>query len=129
MGVIFLVLLLVSALSIAFVWWRMRRRVLTGFSRARVVRAWDHVELLESSMQKVLEADKVLDLALTILGVKGSIGEKLKIVGPRFSNIDAIWRAHKLRNRIAHEPGISIADEEAQGAVRVFREAVWSLLG
>lgn len=128
MSVIFWVLVLASALSIAFVWWRMRRRVITGFNRTRIMRAWDHVALTESPAQKVLEADKVLDLALTVLGVEGSMGDKLKTVGPRFSNINAIWQAHKLRNRIAHEPGISITDDEAQRAVKVFKEAVWSLM-
>lgn len=128
MGVIFWVLVIASILSVTFVWWRMRRRVLTGFNRQRVVRAWDHVELIDSPVQKVLEADKVLDLALTILGVEGSMGEKLKVVGPRFSTIDDIWRAHKLRNRIAHEPGVSITHEEADHAVQVFKKAVWSLM-
>ena len=128
MGVIFWVLVLASVLSVVFVWWRMRRRVLTGFNRKRIVRAWEHVDLMDSPIQKVLEADKVLDLALTMLGVEGSLGEKLKIVGPRFSHIDDIWKAHKLRNRIAHEPGVSIADEEADRAVRVLKGAVWSLM-
>ena len=59
-----------------------------------------------------------MDQLLGSLGYRGSFGEKLTAAGPRLRDVEALWRAHKLRNRLAHEPGVRIAEKEAQRAVR-----------
>lgn len=53
----------------------------------------------------IIEADIILDELLNTLGYAGSsIGEKLKSVSPNsFQTINQAWRAHNVRNRIAHE--------------------------
>lgn len=73
--------------------------------------------------ESILDADKLLDYALDRSGYKGSVGEKLKISGARFSDIDGLWRAHKLRNQVAHELGnINIGD--AKKALSQFKRAL-----
>ena len=48
----------------------------------------------------ILEADKLLDFALTKKGYTGSLGEKLKSHGSTlFTYLDEVWSVHKLRNR------------------------------
>ncbi|MFH0770723.1 MAG: hypothetical protein V1926_05105 [Candidatus Peregrinibacteria bacterium] len=74
--------------------------------------------------RRVTEADSIFTEALQRLGYRGSTGEKLKACGPRIADIDAVWRAHKLRNRIAHEVGVQISDAEAVEAMRAFRKAI-----
>jgi len=67
----------------------------------------------------VLEADKLLDEALRILGVSGaSAGERLKNGRSSFKSeagYQAAWEGHKLRNRLAHELGNADVYELSRG--------------
>lgn len=97
-------------------------------------RAWEEVlSHLNSDNQAnwklaIIEADKMLDEALSALGYVGmSVGDKLKAIPPGFlSTIDEAWTAHKVRNQIAHEPNFDLSEREAKAAInqyeRVFRE-------
>ena len=66
----------------------------------------------------------MVDNLLGALGYQGSFADKLKKAGPRFQNLDALWSAHKLRNRIAHEVGIHVQPKEAERALRAFEGAL-----
>jgi len=71
----------------------------------------------------VLDADKLLDYALGKKGFKGTLGEKLKKAGGRFSDINSVWSAHKLRNKVAHElEDINLVD--AKAALASFKKAL-----
>lgn len=122
-----LLLVVLAVVSLVFIWWKQRSRRLTGGARRRVQSAWSHVETLSDPMHKIMEADKVFDMALKELGYTGSLGEKLKMAGPRISNLQAVWDAHKLRNRLAHETGMRIGEQEADRAIRVFEKAIRDL--
>ena len=74
--------------------------------------------------RRVLETEKVLDGILNSLGYEGSLADKLRRGGARLPDIEAIWAAHKLRNRIAHEPGITVTEKEAQLAVGAFARVI-----
>ncbi|HUC20137.1 MAG TPA: hypothetical protein VMR98_01420, partial [Candidatus Polarisedimenticolaceae bacterium] len=80
-----------------------------GIDREFVARKWEILEQLSKTggsglRDAVSEADKLLDYALKHSGVSGdTMGARLKHSGQRFDDIDAIWRAHKLRNALAHE--------------------------
>lgn len=52
----------------------------------------------------IIEADIILEQLLSELGYAGtSVGDKLKSAPSSFRTIDQAWRAHNVRNRIAHE--------------------------
>jgi hypothetical protein len=77
----------------------------------------------------ILEADIMLDEMLEAQGYLGeSIGEKLKQIEPSdFTNLDAAWEAHKVRNNIAHRGSAhELNEREVQRVIglyeRVFRE-------
>jgi len=75
----------------------------------------------------VIEADKVLDKALEAKGYTGeSLGDRLKQLTP--SDIpgiyEEVWEAHKIRNRIVHEPDFEISQNETRNVVGVFRRAI-----
>ena len=120
-------LIAVAAVVVFFMRRAMRGRKLSGQSARRVQQAWAHVESLQDPIRKVMEADKVLDLALGALGYTGSVADKLKKAGPRINNLQAVWDAHKLRNHLAHETQATVTPAQAEQAVRMLKVAVDSL--
>lgn len=57
----------------------------------------------------VMNADKLLDRALKERGFKGAtMGERMTAASRTFTKRDAVWAAHKLRNRIAHEENVRL---------------------
>lgn len=79
-------------------------------------------------MTTIIESDKLLDKALVEMGAPGkTMGERLKKYGSRFSNLNAVWRAHKLRNVIAHESDASISYKQAQNALTIYKQALKDL--
>ena len=73
----------------------------------------------------VLEADKLLDQALRDRGVKGeTMGERMKTAKDTWSNANAVWTAHKLRNQIAHESGVTVSYDDARRALGAFKQAL-----
>lgn len=81
-----------------------------------------------SFIVSIINGDKLLDKALIEMGVPGkTMGDRLKRAGDRFSNLNAVWRAHKLRNTIAHESDLEISYKQAYNALAVYRQALKDL--
>lgn len=73
----------------------------------------------------ILNADKLLDQALRQRGVKGAtMGERMKSANNGWSNANAVWSAHKLRNRIAHEPNVKVEYNDTRRAMMAYRQAL-----
>ena len=92
-----------------------------NYIRSHWIRIIDIVKM--NPNQAVMDADKILDYALLRKGFEGNLGEKLKKAGAKFSDLNGVWSAHKLRNRLAHEMG-EIGKEEARIALRNFKRAL-----
>jgi len=76
----------------------------------------------------VLNADKLVDQALRERGFPGdTMGEKLKNSPKKFGDINGLWNAHKLRNRIAHETNVVVGYDEARYALASFKKALKDL--
>ena len=76
----------------------------------------------------IINGDKLLDKALMEMGVPGkTMGDRLKRAGGRFTNLNAVWRAHKLRNMIAHESDIEISYKQAFNALAIYKQALRDL--
>ncbi len=74
------------------------------------------------------EADKLLDHTLKTLGYSGdTMGERLRAAGSRFSNRNNVWRAHKLRNALAHEVGFDLVPGQAKEALADFEQGLKDL--
>ena len=92
---------------------------------------------IETSLEKdnrasynmaLISADNLLDRALFETGVNGkTMGDRLKKSGEKFTELNSVWYAHKLRNRIAHEPGFSIEYSAARHALAVYKQALQDL--
>ena len=77
----------------------------------------------------IVEADKLLDKAMHEMGVPGkTMGDRLKKCGrEKFTKLDSVWHAHKLRNQIAHEPRFSVDYQQSKRALATFKQALKDL--
>jgi len=90
---------------------------------------WLEVELAyeeEDYQAAVIDADKILDYALMRRGFHGNVGEKLKSAYYLFSDLNGIWSAHKMRNRIAHEL-VEIDENQIKYTLKQFKQALHDL--
>lgn len=79
----------------------------------------------------VIEADKVFDKTLEKKGYVGeSVGEKLKEMVPADlpDVYEEVWEAHKIRNKIVHEPDYDITQGEARKLIGIYERAIKKLL-
>jgi hypothetical protein len=131
--VIILFAALLVATGVLMLWWMGQ----TGGRQLNVERyrsQWLEIEGSLSQKQPasyqmaILNADKLLDRALRERGYRGNtMGERLKTAGSAFGNINAVWAAHKLRNRIAHETDVNITYTTARRALATFKQALKDL--
>ena len=76
----------------------------------------------------MIEADKLLDKALVEMGIPGkTMGDRLKKAGGRFENVNSVWRAHKLRNVIAHESDANVTYKQVYNALQIYKQALKDL--
>jgi hypothetical protein len=104
-----------------------KKRRLPPASAKRHAEAWRNVLAIQDDHRKIVEAEKVIESALKELGYQGSFADKLRAAGPRFSDAQALWSAHKLRNRIAHEMGVNLAEREVRSSLAAFERALKDL--
>jgi hypothetical protein len=86
------------------------------------------VKTPEGMILAIVDADKLLDEALKRRHFKGkTMGERLVSAQRMISDNDAVWYAHKLRNRLVHEPNVRLKKREAQSALAGFKQGLRDL--
>lgn len=78
----------------------------------------------------VIEADKILDKILESKGYEGAtMGDKLKQLVPADlpEIYDDVWEAHKIRNRIVHEPNFELSQGDVRTVVGIYTRAIKKL--
>lgn len=76
----------------------------------------------------IIDADKLLDLALKQHGAKGgSMSDRLRDRTKLFGHYNELWAAHKLRNRLVHEPGGKLTKQLTSRALKQFQTALKEL--
>jgi hypothetical protein len=76
----------------------------------------------------IIRADSLLDNAMKQAGISGdTMGERLKNSGSKFSSLDSVWTAHKIRNKIAHEADTKIDARITRQALNTFKKALKDL--
>ena len=103
-----------------------------GLNKEQFQKQWldllSSVKTPEGMSLAVIEADKLLDCALKKRGFKGkTMGERLVSAQRQLTDNDAVWQAHKLRNRLVHEPGVRVKSFEAKRSLASFRQALRDL--
>jgi len=125
--IIFLLVILTFVLLFA-VWIFIKKTFKGGFTTKEILYMRSHwmriIDMFNGNPKgSILDADKLLDFALSKKGIKGTLGEKLKASSGRFSDINGVWAAHKLRNKIAHDLS-DINISEARYALKHFKKAL-----
>lgn len=129
---IFLISILVVGVLLAVVIF-LTRRAPRGIKVEEFQEAWLKIEnsLTEdvtTQYMAILDADKLLDKALKILRYKGeTMGERMTSASRVFTKREAVWAAHKLRNRIAHEDGVKVSFLLTKRALTSFKKALKDL--
>jgi len=122
---IFVVILLVSVALLAVITASNKKR--SGLDPAYYKKQWLLIEGYYKSgnaglQLAIFEADKLLDHALKGRGFNGeTMGDRLKSARGAFMSNDAVWGAHKLRNRLAHEQNVQVSRISADQALRGFK--------
>lgn len=114
-------------------WWG--SLTLKAIPKTRYQMKWSKIERRMASRQEaeykmaVIEADKLIDKVLFLMGYKGdTLGDKLKLMNRgQLESLDNVWVAHKLRNRIVHNPDEEISLDEAEDAIEKFKKALEEL--
>ena len=78
----------------------------------------------------IIEADSLMDEIIKGIGYKGQgLGERLKEIEPSdFDNLQNVWDAHKLRNRLAHDPGrVDLNKSVADSTIKKYEDALKEL--
>jgi hypothetical protein len=105
----------------------------SGLDHAYYQKQWQMIEGYKNNggaglQLAVLEADKLLDHALKHRGYQGqTMGDRLKSARGSFMNNDAVWQAHKLRNRLAHEQNVPLNSLTVDQALRGLKAALKDL--
>ncbi len=115
---------LVILAVILFFFFRPRRPRLSSASRERLRNEWQRACAHADLHRKLLDADSVISRLLKTLGYEGPMGEQLKAAQRYIPGIDAVWSAHKLRNQIAHEPGMGLFPGRMEQAMRAFERVI-----
>ena len=82
----------------------------------------------DSQYMAILKADKLLDQVLRDTGSKGqTMGERMKSRQNAWSNANAVWAAHKIRNQIAHDENVQLSETTVRRALASFKQALKDL--
>lgn len=89
-----------------------------------------HIESTREGEWKfaVIEADTLVDNVLKNYFSGDTMGERLmNIDKTKLLSIDNVWEAHKIRNRLAHDPNYFLRHAEAFRAIKLFESALQEL--
>ena len=117
----------IDVLIVLYVIWKRRRHKISKKNLLEIQNAWKTIIRQKDMRHAIMDADKLLDHALYLLGYKGNLGNKLKKATPLFKNINRIWAAHKIRNNIAHQINYQIDEKTYRNTMLAFKQAFMNL--
>jgi hypothetical protein len=119
------IILLVIVIDSTILWYvlvhKMKKRI-PDAQRKYYLKIWNSLGQ-KSHKEAIMEADKILDKLLGHRGYAGSLGDKLKQADGVFTDLNSVWEAHKLRNKLAHELDFHVSQETARHALKSFERA------
>ena len=84
---------------------------------------WQEIQKETDYRHAVMSADKLLEKLLQRKGYQGSLGQMLVKSRKEYSDLNGLWFAHKIRNRLAHEIDFKLSNYDAQKALNFFAKA------
>jgi hypothetical protein len=124
---IILIFVIADVLIVAYVLFKRLKRGLPVEVLEEIRGEWKKLIRSRDYRHAILEADKLLDYALSKMGYKGSLGAKLKKAPGLFSSINDVWAAHKVRNNIAHKINYKVDEKTYKKSMLQFKQAFQDL--
>ncbi len=98
------------------------------FHDPELKRAWQRLKAKaeenppQSFILAILDADKFVDGVLKRLGVEGEhMADGLERLDAQdFKTLDRLWRAHRVRNQLAHMPDFELTHRDAVDALQAY---------
>ena len=99
-----------------------------GIDKPHFINEWNDIVALSKELKtrplSIVHADKLLDEALKCSGYAGeTMAERLVAAKNSLKNREAVWHAHKLRNKIAHETAFEPNEKQVSEALRAYQKA------
>ena len=132
MTLVFLVVVIVFGLLVLFILSRFivhkPKRLNQRYYQKKWLEILARVKTYDGMILAVIDADKLFDEALKKRSYRGkTMGERLVAAQHEISDNDAVWYAHKLRNRLVHEPTVRLRKNEAKNALAGIRQGLKDL--
>lgn len=132
MTVTFLIIAIVFGLVVLFALSRLVKHKPRRLNRQYYQKKWleilARVKTYDGMILAVIDADKLFNEALRKRNYKGkTMGERLVAAQHEINDNDAVWYAHKLRNRLVHESSVRLRQNEAKKALAGFRQGLKDL--
>jgi len=129
------VVIALALLFLFLIWLRKKFALRESALKKRVDQKFNEINQLlaidnESAFRTaIIEADKLLDFVLKSKGARGStLGERLKSSRGLIRDLNNIWFAHKVRNRLVHDLDSRIKRRETARVIKIFRGTINHLL-
>lgn len=104
--------------------------LIANFSKPRLnknyfTKHWEQLQRESNLETALIKADSLLDEALKHARIKGdTMGERLNSGAGFLRDINGTWTAHKLRNRVVHEPDAKVSKAEVEQALKQLKKAL-----
>jgi hypothetical protein len=126
-GVLIVAVVLILYISVT-------RKESPGLNREKYQARWLEIENsidrnnMAACHLAILSADKLLDQALKDRHFAGEkMAERMKAADKKWTKANHVWAAHKIRNRLAHEPDVKISYELTLQSLGAFKQALKDL--
>ncbi len=106
---------------------------LPSMDKNQIADQWERIELSATQGEHglksaIADADKLLDHVMKQAGYAGeTMADRLKKAEANFTDKEAVWQAHKLRNVLAHEVNYDLVMSQGQHAIVNFRRGLKDL--
>lgn len=123
LGLYFSGILFLAFLIVVFVIRSRLKKRLSRSEKKYYKNKWSEIKQEKDLRHAVMSADKLLEKALKRKQFKGTLGEMLKQSKKEYSDLNGVWFAHKIRNKLAHEIDFKLSERDGQEALSKFKKA------
>lgn len=101
-----------------------RGKKLTDSQRKKMHKKLKSIARYEHEEKQIFGFDKLLEHIMQLRGYQGSLGSVMKKNAAVFSDIQGLWFAHKIRNKLAHEIDFQLSPRDAKKVITIFQKEI-----
>jgi len=106
----------------------MKRSAQPKLKKSYYQKQWAGINDKKSEAEKLIYADRLLDSAMRKLNIRGqTMGERLNNSEAFVKDLNSVWKAHKLRNKLVHEPDFNVSEKDVKHSLNVYKKALKDL--